>query len=89
MARERMVTRTIESAKVEVMAVDTVTADVRVLELICEPQKDNEKYLKMLRKIHETDTMKLVAVNKVELETQLYGMSEVEFLEHARKLPPR
>lgn len=89
MAKERMVTRTIESAKVEVMAVDTVTADARVLEFICEPQKDNEKYLKVLRKMHETDTMKLVAVNKVELETQLYGMSEVEFLEHARKLPPR
>ena len=89
MARQRMVTRTIESAKVEVMVVDTVTAGVTIIEFICEPQNDTEKYLKVLRKTHETDRMKLVAVNKVELETQLYGMSEVEFLEHAKKLPPR
>ena len=89
MARERMITRTIEFAVVEVMTVDTETANVQVQEFICQPQKDNEKYLKALKKIYETETHKLVAINKVELETQLYGMSEADFLLFAEKLPPR
>ncbi len=89
MARERMVTRTIKSADVEVMTIDTTTAEVKVECYTTEPQENEEKYLKVLRKEFETETFKLVKVEKVEIYEDLYGMTEKDFKEHARMLIKR
>ena len=89
MARERMITRTIKSACVEVMSINTTTAEVRIECYATEPQENEEKYLKVLRKDLETDTFKLVKIERVQIYENLYGMSEKEFIQHAKLLPNR
>lgn len=51
--------------------------------------KDDEKLLKKTKEVLETETLKPVhVVDKEEIET-LYGMTEQEFIKHAKILPPR
>ena len=89
MARERMITRTIKSADVEVMTIDTTTAEVKIECYTTEPQENEEKYLKVLRKAYETDTFKLVKIESIEIYENLYGMTETEFKQYAKLLPSR
>lgn len=90
MARTPMVTRTIKSTEVNVMCLDVekgepINKDVTVSRTF----KDDEKLLKEIKKIVETDSIKAVhVVDKREVEA-LYGMPEQEFIEHATALPPR
>ena len=90
MARVPMVTRTITTTEVNVMCLDVekgelINKDVTVSRKF----KDDEKLLKEVKKIIETDTIKAVhIVDKKEVET-LYGMLEQEFIEYAKVLPPR
>lgn len=89
MARTRMVTRTINVTVVEAMCVDTQTAEVTVksLELTGETFTD-EKALKALKKEYETDTFKVVAIQKMEVHEEMYGLKEIDFLKVAQKLDP-
>ena len=89
MKRERMVTRTIKSACVEVMTIDTTTAEVEIIVYTTEPQENEDKYLKVLRKEFETDNFKLVKIERVQIYENLYGMTEKEFIEYAKILPNR
>lgn len=90
MARERMVTRTITSKTYKVMCANTESCEVSILPYaISEEFTDNEKALKFLRKKYETDTLKLVKIESIETTEQLYGMTEVEFMQYAKLLPPR
>ena len=90
MARVPMVTRTITRTEVNVMCLDiekgeSINKDVTLARTF----KDDEKLLKEVKKIVETDTIKAVhIVDKIEVE-YLYGMAEQEFIEHATVLPPR
>lgn len=89
MARVRMVTRTINVTVVEAMCVDTTTAEVSVksLELTGETFTD-EKALKELKKEYETPTFKVVAIQKMEVHEEMYGLKEIDFLKVAQKLDP-
>ena len=89
MSRERMITRTIKTADVEVMTINTTTAEVKIEVYTTEPQENEEKYLKVLQKTYETDTFKLVKIESVEIYEDLYGMTEKEFKHHAKILPNR
>ena len=90
MARERMVTRTITNTTYKIMCVDTTNCEVTIEQFNTTDEfTDNEKALKYFRKLHETDTKKLVKIESVETTEQLYGMTELEFLQHAKLLPPR
>lgn len=89
MARTRMVTRTINVTVVEAMCVNTQSAEVTVksLELTGETFTD-EKALKALKKEYETDTFKVVAIQKMEVHEEMYGLKEIDFLKVAQKLNP-
>ena len=90
MARVPMVTRTIVATKVNVMCLDTQKGEP-FNESVTVPRtyKDNEVLLKKVRPLLETETVKAVhIVAKEEIET-LYGMTEQEFIQHAKVLPPR
>lgn len=90
MARERMVTRTVELTIAEVMTLDTTTAKVETIAYeIGGGLTDEKGILKAVKKLHETDTFKCVAVQNVTIKEVLYGMSEIEFIKHANILPPR
>lgn len=89
MARTRMVTRTINVTSVEVMCVDTLTAQVafKDFELTGETLTE-EKALKVLKNEYETDTLKVVAIQKMEVHEEMYGLKEIDFLKVAQKLDP-
>lgn len=90
MARIPMVTRTIVATKVNVMCLD-VQAEEPCNKVVTVPRtyKDDEALMKKVRPLIENDTLKAVhIVDKEEIET-LYGMTEQEFIQHAKVLPPR
>ena len=89
MARTRMVTRTINVTVVEAMCVDTTNAEVSVksLELTGETYTE-EKALKELKKQYETDTLKVVAIQAMNVHEEMYGLKEIDFLKIAIKLDP-
>lgn len=90
MAIERMVTRTVELTVAEVMTLDTTTAKVETIAYeIGGGLTDEKAVLKAVKKLHETDTFKCVAVQNITTKEILYGMSEIEFIKHANILPPR
>ena len=90
MARVPMVTRTIITTKVNVMCLD-VNAGEPFNKVVTVPRtyKDNEALLKKVKPLIETDSVKAVhIVDTEEIET-LYGMTEQEFIQNAKVLPPR
>lgn len=90
MARVPMVTRTIVTTKVNVMCLDVQMGEP-CNKVITVPRtyKDDEALMKKVRPLLETETLKAVhIVDKQEIET-LYGMTEQDFIEHAKLLPPR
>lgn len=89
MARERMVTRTVSITICEVMCVNVTTAEVQVKDYTLTGEQTKETALKQLKKLHETETEKIVTVNSVSLNETLYGMSELDFIKLAKVLPPR
>ena len=90
MAKERMVTRTVELSVCEVMCMNTTTADVEIRTYEIGGGLTEEKaLLKAIRKLHETATFKCVAISKITSKEILYGMPESRFIELAQILPPR
>ena len=90
MARVPMVTRTIVATKANVMCLDVQKGEP-FNESVTVPRtyKDDEVLLKKVRPLLETETVKVVhIVGKEEIET-LYGMTEQEFIQYAKVLPPR
>lgn len=89
MARVRMVTRTINVTVIEAMCVDTATAEVLIKELELTGETfTEEKALKALKKEYETETLKVVAIQKMKVREEMYGLKEIDFLKVAQKLDP-
>ena len=85
-----MVTRTVVVTTVEVMCLNVETAGVEINGYtISGTFTDNETALKAVKKLHETNTYKCVAVQGMEETEILYGMSEIDFIKLAKVLPPR
>lgn len=89
MARQRMVTRTIEQTTSEVMTIDVTTAEVHVSTYYIGGKYTDEELLKKLKKLFETDTIKLVHIESQACEEVLLGMTEEDFIKFAQVLPPR
>lgn len=90
MSRERMITRTVLTTECEVLCVDVTTVETTIQTFTLTGKQDNtEQILKSLKKEHETDTFKLVALQSdpVFRET-MYGMKEIDFINIAKKLDP-
>lgn len=89
MAREKMITRTTTQTTTEVMCLNVETADVTINTYTIGGTPTDAELLKKLRTIYETETFKLVAIQKIETETLLLGMTEEDFIKYATVLPPR
>lgn len=85
-----MVTRTINTTKVNVLCLDIETGEpCNKTVVVPRTYKDDEKLIKKVKEVIETENLKPVhIVDKEEIET-LYGMKEQDFIEHAEVLPPR
>lgn len=87
MARERVVSRTIKVANVTALCLETETAEpcnitVPISALI----KDDKARLKAVKKMIETDTLKVAKIVNVEITEALYKMPEAKFIELAQKV---
>ena len=89
MKKEKLITRTITVTTAEFMCVDTETANVEVITAELTGKLDTETALKVYKSTVETDTFKVVACQSITYTEQLYGMTEKQFIEHAKILPPR
>ena len=90
MARESMVTRTITATKITALCLNIETAEPFNKEVtISGTFKDEKSMMKAAEKILNTEIEKAVhIVSSEEIET-LYGMTEQEFIQKAKVLPPR
>lgn len=83
----KMITRTILGTKASVITVDTVSMTASTMEFTIGGEwSDNNKLLKALKKIYETDTLVLSSVVKAEKTEKLYGMTEELFMANAVEL---
>ena len=89
MARERMVTRTIEETVVVALCMEVSTASVKEMTYTLGQQNDDAAILKALKKQYETDDFKVVAIKSKTVSEKLYGMSEADFIKFAKVLPAR
>lgn len=90
MARERSVTRTINVTTVKAITMDIETKAVSTQDFTISgdtPTRDSA--LKQAKKLYETSTLKIVAIESLETVEKLYGMTEVEFLKYAKELDPQ
>lgn len=89
MARERMVTRTVVVTRCEALCVDvrTIETTVSIYDLSGNYSTVDDA-LKALKKTYETDTFKVVAIQKMTENEVLYGMSELDFIKQAKVLNP-
>lgn len=90
MAREPMVTRTITATKITALCLNIETAEPFNKEVTLSGTfKDEKSMMKAAEKLLNTETEKAVhIVSSEEIET-LYGMTEQEFIQKAKVLPPR
>ena len=90
MARTPMVTRTLTATVCEVLCCDVEAGDT-IVETVSVPRtyKTDEALMKALRPLVETEQIKPVHIQSKKVTETLYGMTEAEFMEYARVLPPR
>ena len=90
MARERMVTRTVVVTTVKVMCVNIATCAVEVKTFELSGMiETKEQALKVVKKLYENELIKCVDVQEMYENEILYGMSEIDFIQNAKVLPPR
>ena len=90
MARVPMVTRTITATKITAVCLNIETAETfNKTVTLSGTFKDEKSMMKAAEKVLNTETEKAVyIVFSEEIET-LYGMTEQEFIQLAKVLPPR
>lgn len=90
MARTPMITRTLTATVCTVLCCDVEAGDT-IIQTVTVPRtyKTDEALMKALRPLVETEQIKPVHIQSKEVTETLYGMTEAEFMEHAKVLPPR
>lgn len=93
MARERMVTRTVQEKVANVLTVNTLTRETNVAGYSVSATIPDEKICKALAKRYASNpeyaNTCFVSVISVDIIETLYGMPEDEFIKLAKVLPPR
>ena len=90
MARVSMVTRTITSSEISVIALDVNTCEVvKTVHVLSGELENNDKTLKKVQDTFNTNTVKIVSIESIKTITSLYGMSETDFIAYAKILPSR
>lgn len=88
--REPMVTRTITTTKVVALGMDIETCEPgNKVFMLPRTYKDEKAIMKELEKCTEENNFKCVKVVDTEVFETLYGMTEKEFIQLAKKLPSR
>ena len=90
MARQPMITRTIQTTKATVLCIDLANEQPFTQEVVLpRTYKDERSMMKKIKPLVENDHVKAVNVRNVVVESTLYGMTEQEFINVANVLPSR
>ena len=89
MAREKMITRTIEGINVEIMGIDTTNNVVSNASYHFTGTFKNDDEIIERAKADTIDTFIPVKVISTMKTEKLYGMPESVFMQYAKELPPR
>ena len=90
MPRVPMVTRTIKTTKANVLCVSIVENKTFEQEVaLPRTYKDEKSLMKKVKAVLENDNIKPVRVISTEEVVTLYGISEQEFIQLAKIMPPR
>lgn len=90
MARTPMVTRTITTTEATVLCLNINTGEpMTVVCTVPRTYKDEEALLKAVKAVEENECVKCVHVVDSRTIETLYGMTEQEFINTAKVLPPR
>lgn len=89
MKKEKLITRTITVTECEFMCVDVETANVEIVTAELTGKISKDEALKIYKATVESETFKVVNCQSIIYNEQLYGMTEKEFIKHAKILPPR
>ena len=92
MARQRMVTRSINVANYKVICMDmtdmsNIVTTEKTFTLTGDVLESN-KALKALQNTYQTDTFKVVAITDCKVAEKMFGMLESDFIAHALELDP-
>lgn len=95
MARKQIVSRTVVGVEVTVLALDCIKAEpVNATYILSgsyktkDEQYDEKKIVKALKKLYETDDLKIAKVVSIAECNKLYGMWEEDFIANAMLLDP-
>lgn len=90
MARQPVITRTITTTKVEMLAVNVDSKSTETVEVtLPRTYKDEQATLKMANKRNENPSIKYVAVTGTPVvESKRWGMTEEEFIDKGHEFPP-
>lgn len=90
MARQPVITRTITTTKVEMLAVNIDSKSTVSVEVtLPRTYKDDAAMLKMANKRNEDESIKFVAVTGTPaVESKRWGMTEEEFIDKGHEFPP-
>lgn len=86
MARQPMVTRTLKTTKVTALCLNFADNTTCEKEFTLPRTFPNEKQLMKALAQYNNDDYKIIHVLRTEIAIRYYGMTELEFIEHARIL---
>lgn len=87
MAKQKQITRTIQTTEVFVLALNVVTAEPENISVkLAGVYKDKAALLKAAKRVAETDELKLVEVVGSTINNDLYAMDMNDFVNHAHKI---
>ena len=90
MARQPMVTRTIQTTHATVLCLDIPNAEpFNQTVVLPRTYKDEKSMMKVVEKLINTEDVKAVHIVHTDVNETLYGMTEQEFIAAARVLPGR
>lgn len=87
--RKPSVTRTISTLNITVLGMDTVTCEPMTKTYPVyesEAPKDAAKLFNYIRKMHETDTFKILAITEKKAVTKTYSMPLSKYIEEAEEV---
>ena len=85
MAKERMVTRTVNATEVDVFCIHKATKETFISTVVLGGKyKDDDALFKAARKQIDTDEVKAISIEEKRTVTHLYAMPEVQFIQLAK-----
>lgn len=90
MARTPMVTRTMKTTKATILCLDLTDKQPVYKEIVLpRTYKDERSLMKIVKGLYENEHFKCVNCESFEVAETLYGMTEQEFITHAKVLEKR